>query len=832
MKGYEILELLITSSVLILGITALRVLAGDRLSGRVRYALWLAVALRLLLPFLLLAVPSLEKGLQNGYGMMRVLGMERRGDADPAASGRFPSEVPGVPGVGAQNGGSSVGGSQIWTEEPAGAKDQTAGLRQTGTAEPRTVVEETSEEPGGASSMDWPTVLTGVWAGGAVLLALWELFVNLDFYRRLKRNRKPFAQETVPLKVYVTPAVRVPCQYGRGIYLPKRLETEGAGLRHVLIHEYCHYRQGDFLWSLLRCVLLAVYWMNPFVWLAAVLSKKDCELACDEAALKRLRRSERLDYGKTLVRLASGKEERGGVFRAATSLAGSWGTVKERIWRVALGKKRFSGVVTVCTALLGIVLLAGCSFTEKGEASSLTLKIAETEEAELWFNDDFESEDYGEMAVLAADGKYYGLGRLEPLEEKAKEGAEGDEPFAALGGKIVPDDYDGDGAEELAVTVWHYAEAGKDCRKQERLFVLEPDGGGWKVHEYTEEDYRQDWEKFLKSTGMDDDVDFVDYEEDLGDFSERKFALEPGEILSRTYLRSLYGEKWVMGALNYRGAGKFLFDGAHYQKTRMDLEELRVPKEDVVLDEDVFMVPEGAGAVGYEAAEEDVALPEEELWWFGKGERSYSTMLAETNGQELWYNDEAGPENYGELAVLAGDGNYYVLGRLEEPEETDIRDLSVSVSGEMRLADYDGDGTKELAVAVRRRAGDGKKSYSDITRLFVLEKMGEGWHPYEYRPEAYVEDWKALLPPEIRDEDNIRYDKAVGIYLQGDAISFHSYSASWDGEYGYTFPDGGIMSRLDVRVEYRDAGGFSLSGPYAQEGMEGALEEYRALMEQ
>ena len=40
------------------------------------------------------------------------------------------------------------------------------------------------------------------------------------------------------------------------------------------------------------------------------------------------------------------------------------------------------------------------------------------------------------------------------------------------------------------------------------------------------------------------------------------------------------------------------------------------------------------------------------------------------------------------------------------------------------------------------------------------------------------------------------------------------------------------MSRLDVRVEYRDAGGFSLSGPYAQEGMEGALEEYKKLMEQ
>ena len=40
------------------------------------------------------------------------------------------------------------------------------------------------------------------------------------------------------------------------------------------------------------------------------------------------------------------------------------------------------------------------------------------------------------------------------------------------------------------------------------------------------------------------------------------------------------------------------------------------------------------------------------------------------------------------------------------------------------------------------------------------------------------------------------------------------------------------MSRLEVRVEYQDIGGFSLSGPYARERMEDTREEYRALMEQ
>ncbi len=57
-------------------------------------------------------------------------------------------------------------------------------------------------------------------------------------------------------------------------------------LRHVLTHEFTHYRHGDHLWSMLRCLALAVHWWNPLVWLAAELSRRDAELACDEGALK------------------------------------------------------------------------------------------------------------------------------------------------------------------------------------------------------------------------------------------------------------------------------------------------------------------------------------------------------------------------------------------------------------------------------------------------------------------------------------------------------------------------------------------------------------------
>ena len=66
-----------------------------------------------------------------------------------------------------------------------------------------------------------------------------------------------------------------------------------------------HLPRGIFpaLWCLcaLRLLLLAMYWFDPFVWLAARLSKIDCELACDDLALRDLQDSARIAYGRAFL---------------------------------------------------------------------------------------------------------------------------------------------------------------------------------------------------------------------------------------------------------------------------------------------------------------------------------------------------------------------------------------------------------------------------------------------------------------------------------------------------------------------------------------------------
>ena len=69
------LERMVTSSVLILVLCALRVLLRGRVSARVMYALWLLVALRLLLPAGLVESPaSIMNVVPGAQGVEETLG--------------------------------------------------------------------------------------------------------------------------------------------------------------------------------------------------------------------------------------------------------------------------------------------------------------------------------------------------------------------------------------------------------------------------------------------------------------------------------------------------------------------------------------------------------------------------------------------------------------------------------------------------------------------------------------------------------------------------------------------------------------------------------------
>ena len=241
------LEILISSTVLILALTALRFFLRGKLNPRLQYALWLLAALRLLLPVSLVRSPV---SVMNA--------------------------VPDVPAA---------------VQRLTAPEDRRA-PQTDNTQSPVQTASETETAPTEAQmQLTGSTILKLVWLTGAAAMALAVLAQNLLFLRRLKRIRRPFACPESPVPVWVASGLPSPCLAGLfrpEIYLTPEAAQDPETRQFVLRHELAHYHARDQLWSLLRLICQCLYWFDPFVWLAAALSRRDCELACDERVLKDL----------------------------------------------------------------------------------------------------------------------------------------------------------------------------------------------------------------------------------------------------------------------------------------------------------------------------------------------------------------------------------------------------------------------------------------------------------------------------------------------------------------------------------------------------------------
>lgn len=198
-----------------------------------------------------------------------------------------------------------------------------------------------------AACVDWQLIFLGIWALGALGMLVWTLWVNRRFSRFLLQYREAFSKKSsrtvsedwLTLPVYLVKDLYSPCllclKGQAAVYLPDRLLEDPSGMRHALAHEMSHYRQGDLFWNWLRSALLILYWFHPLVWLAAWLSRQDCELACDESAICLLGEEERFAYGRTLLSLVKRKFGAGSLVCGGTRMTAGTRSLKSRIEKIA-----------------------------------------------------------------------------------------------------------------------------------------------------------------------------------------------------------------------------------------------------------------------------------------------------------------------------------------------------------------------------------------------------------------------------------------------------------------------------------------------------------------
>lgn len=359
-------EILLTSSILILALLLLRVLFRSAVPRRVQYALWLLVLVRLLVPVNLPAVNFSLLTAAEPVGQAVTEQLDRQELYIP--TDREPlTDHPEAPDL-APSAAISPSASQVWVVQD----DETAVQYQ---------------------KLTLVDLLRDIWYGGMAVMAVWFLFVNLRFRRKLCKVRVPYRVDGCRYPVYlVAEGLPSPCLFGflrPAIYLTPAATTPER-LRHVLVHEQTHARHGDPWWALLRCVCLTVYWFDPLVWVAAAVSRTDCELACDEGALHHLGEAERIPYGRTLLALIPVQSRPVNPLLSATTMASGKRALRDRITRIAASRQtRFAALFAVA-ALAAVV----CAVTFTGGTAASKARPLTGEELAYFNEEFFNGEDY------------------------------------------------------------------------------------------------------------------------------------------------------------------------------------------------------------------------------------------------------------------------------------------------------------------------------------------------------------------------------------------------------------------------------------------------------
>ena len=341
----------LTVSALIVVVLLVRAIFKNRVPKRMLYALWLVVLLKLCLPGTLVSLPVLPA--EKVAAPVNTIQIKQVEEATlPAVSNAPTVQAPSTPGV------QSTIPTQTVTQP-----EQTVTQPQESVAKPAVPAAQEPERPA-AKPLTAAQILKIVWFSGSALLGLWLFGTWLTFTIRLRKSRK-FLGKRGKTNIYVSKRIKSPCLAGLipAVYLTEDvLRNDTTEL--IVRHELTHLHHLDFLWSLCRTIAVIVYWWNPLIWLAAICSKRDAELACDEAVAAKLPESKRLAYARAILAQAPRKT-------AALSLAGP--PVKERI--LFLTKKQRTSAICIVLALALTVSATGCSFAEltRQKAGEITM---------------------------------------------------------------------------------------------------------------------------------------------------------------------------------------------------------------------------------------------------------------------------------------------------------------------------------------------------------------------------------------------------------------------------------------------------------------------------
>lgn len=363
-------SLSLSGTLLILILLLLKRLYKNRFSKCWQYYIWLAAALRLLLPFAPFHTPvsdlfqAAETAVTNSIARTapeaeRTISKTERVSqyTDSGSPLQKNTKTADFPADTAEN--SLPGTADI---QPAGNRANIAGLQTS---------------PSGSPLRDSRSI-SAITFFAWLLPAVWMFLRRIAAYRRfvryirtegaavtdnhmleLLRKCKESCGIRRPVELFYHPLPASPVMTGffhPCVAIPhNRMNDDGLGF--IFIHELTHYKRRDLFYKWLIQTVVCVHWFNPFVRLLERETGRACELSCDEAVIRSLDKEAKTAYGNTLL---SCSRTNPALTDAASALTMTEGAkqLKERLGAIMNEQKR-SRKTTLAAAMIAAGICSG-----------------------------------------------------------------------------------------------------------------------------------------------------------------------------------------------------------------------------------------------------------------------------------------------------------------------------------------------------------------------------------------------------------------------------------------------------------------------------------------
>ncbi|MBQ9609377.1 MAG: hypothetical protein IJV15_08045 [Lachnospiraceae bacterium] len=385
-------------NVLMLAVLLIRILAGDKISKRLRYAFWLVIPVFMLVsPFVDLKSPiQIEaffgREIDSDSGEDKAAPDIEDYDTDNSNIQNFDIESLGVEKLNnegadtdiysdnqnisaADNTGLS---NDRYNDRTGDDNNDTYNIDNNKNADnPDNVLEISDNPSGNISYVEVDTtkrrndtrdkiirftvkLFKTIWLVSSITIFICILIYNLGFiyYCRKKRSYYETDKKT-GMKIYQMPNIESPFLLGRSIYINPDMLEDDSMYHYAVTHEYCHFKHGDAFWSVIKYIVFSIYWFDPLVWLCLSLVHRDSELACDEEVIKEVGEEYKNEYGETLIRLLATADKGSRYFNISTAMNGKKSMIKERIENISKRKNHKKAVAVI--TVICLVLMTGCS---------------------------------------------------------------------------------------------------------------------------------------------------------------------------------------------------------------------------------------------------------------------------------------------------------------------------------------------------------------------------------------------------------------------------------------------------------------------------------------